>query len=30
MTLENLTEEDKDDVLENFEEEVEYDDMEGD
>ena len=30
LTLENLTEEDKDDVLENFEEEVEYDDMEGD
>jgi len=30
LTLENLTEEDRDDILENFEEEVEYDDMEGD
>ena len=30
VNLENLSEEDKDDVLENFEEEVEYDDVEGD
>jgi len=30
VSLENLTEEDKDDILENFEEEVEYDDIEGD
>jgi len=30
VSLENLTEEDKDDILENFEEEVEYDDVEGD
>ena len=30
VNLENLTEEDKDDILENFEEDVEYDDMDGD
>lgn len=30
VNLETLTEEDKDDILENFEEEVEYDDLEGD
>ena len=30
VDLENLSEEDKDDILANFEEEIDYDDMEGD